>query len=272
MRYWKRQKRSAKKQKNDMKIASRMKHVSITCFIVLLFLLDTTFAYATNMSNAFYFLQMGNLNSFASRKSGSGYILQDTGGQIAPGLYSASGVNYQVKAGFQYVPRGARAGGVAGFAFAVSSQIIDFGKLTPSNPLTRTQTLTITNGSAYGYRVTIAENHQMLVANSGARIPDTSCDNGSCTPTTAALWTNPLTYGLGYRCDNVSGTPCVFTTSNYYTQLANNEFGQIPQNILAGTNVVSNNQATITYKVNISGSQPPGDYANIVTYVATPTF
>ncbi len=221
-------------------------------------------ARAVNMSNSLYLLQMGNLDSFAGRKSGSGFVLQDTGGQLGAGQYS--GTNYIIKAGFQYISS------ITRFKFIVSSQVIDFGTLSASNPVTRTQTLTITNGSAYGYKVTAAENHQLLRPDTGSRIPDTTCDSGGCTPSTPATWTNPLTYGFGYRCDNVSGTPCVFTTSNYYAPFANIEFSQTPQNVLAGTNLVKNAEATITFKANISGSQAPGNYLNQINYVATPTF
>lgn len=251
-----------------MKIAARLQFtiifLSFFGFFIAAAIGFTIHVYAINMSNSLYYLQMGNLDSFASRKSGSGYILQDTGGELGPGLYS--GTNYIVRAGFQYVPRGTQ------FSFKVSSQLVDFGTLSASNPVTRTQTLTISNGSTYGYQVTASENHQLLESVSGARIPDTSCDNGTCTPSTPATWTNPLTYGLGYRCDNVSGSGCIFSTANQYAPFANKEYLQTPQAILSGSGLVKSAQSTITYKVNVSGTQGPGDYTNTINYIATPTF
>ncbi len=247
-----------------MKYSARLQ-IAIGFFSFFGFFIATVLqAHALNMSNSLYLLQMGNLNSFAGRKAGSGFVLQDTGGQLGAGQYT--GTNYIIKAGFQYISS------ITRFKFIVSSQVIDFGTLSSSNPVTRTQTLTITNGSAYGYAVTAAENHQLLRPDTGSRIPDTTCDSGTCTASTPSTWTNPLTYGFGYRCDNVSGTPCVFTTANYYAPFANLEFSQTPQNVLAGTTLVKNAQATITFKANISGTQAPGNYINQINYVATPTF
>jgi hypothetical protein len=41
---------------------------------------------------------------------------------------------------------------------------------------------------------------------------------------------------------------------------------------MSGTVVGSNKSTTITYKLNISGSQPAGLYTNVINYIATPTF
>lgn len=221
---------------------------------------------AFTMSNLDYILDMGNLNSFAGKKSNSQYTLTDTGGQLAPGLYSGS--NYKVRAGFQYIYS------IIAFRFSISSLLIDFGILSPTTPVTRTNTLTVSNGSAYGYAVTAFENHQLLVPSSGQIIPNTTCDAGICTTTTAAAWTSTLTYGFGYRCDNVSGTDCStdFATSTFYKQFADDSAGQSPVAVMSGTNVGSNKQGQITYKVNISGTQAAGLYTNVITYIATPTY
>jgi hypothetical protein len=233
-----------------------------TCYL----LLTTVKASAFTMSNLNFILQMGNLNSFSGSKSNSQFKLNDTGGQLAPGLFS--GTNYKIRSGFQYISS------IVRFKFSIISTYIDFGVVTPTNPVTRTNELVVSNGSANGYQVSAFENHQLLVPASGALIPNTSCDAGTCTTTTSAAWTSTLTYGFGYRCDNVIGTECAtgFSDPTYYKQFADNSANQTPQAVMVGTTAGYNKRVQITYKVNISGTQVAGSYINLVTYIATPTF
>lgn len=218
------------------------------------------------MSNDNWIIDFANLNMTSGKKSGGQYTLTDTVGQIAPGLYS--GTNYEVRAGFQYVYS------IIPFRFTISNLEIDFGSLTPTNPVTRTSTLTVSNGSANGYTVTAYENHALLIPGSGQMIPDTTCDSGTCNEITSSAWSSNLAYGFGYRCDNVIGTDCAdgFAISTYYKQFANNSIGETAQPVMEGTNVGRTKEVTITYKVNISGTQPPGDYTNQIIYIAVPTF
>lgn len=125
-----------------------------------------------------------------------------------------------------------------------------------------------------GYQVTASENTPLTITNTSVTIPDTTCDAGNCSQTTAAPWTSTLTYGFGYRCDNVSGTDCSqdFATTTNYKQFANTAKSELPVAVMSGTGASTNKQAQITYKVNISGSQTAGVYANGITYIATPTF
>lgn len=219
-------------------------------------------ANALTMSNANWILQMGNLNMAAGKPTGPNNKLGFTMGQTAPGLYS--GTNYKVKAGFQYIHS------IIYFAFRISETFIDFGTLSATTPVTRTNNLIVSNGSAGGYSVTASEDHQLLVPASGAIIPNTTCDNGSCTDTNSALWTNVLTYGFGYRCDNVTGTDCAsgFDADKY------KQFSASPSatTVMSGANVGRNKEVTITYKLNISGTQAAGLYTNKIMYIATPTF
>ena len=210
---------------------------------------------------------MGNFNSFAGKSSGSGKNLNMTGGQTAPGLYD-SNPNYKVRAGFQYISS------IIPFAFSIDSTNIDFGPLSPTNPVTRTNLLTISNGSANGYSVTAFENHELLVPAIGAVIPDTTCDDGTCTQSTSAAWTSALTYGFGYRCDNVTGTDCAtgFASADNYKQFADNSKSETAQSVMSGANVGRNKQVRITYKLNISAMQAAGLYSNVITYIATPTY
>ncbi len=220
-------------------------------------------AYALKMSNSSYIINMGNLNSFAGNKSNGSYKLSDTGGQLGPGLYS--GTNYKVKAGFQYV----RIARQQRFAFSLSNTLIDFGTLTANNPITRTTTLTVTSNASHGYQVTAMENHALSLPTNGAVIPNTTCDNGLCSPTVSDVWTSVSTYGLGYRCDNASGSNCAGGFgANQYKQFSASPSATVVMAGLTGTNL----QSIITYKINIATTQPAGLYTNQIQYIATPTF
>jgi hypothetical protein len=233
-------------------------------FYVLGFTVAPT-ALAQTMSNADYMIRMGNLNSISGKPTGSGFKLSYTSGQTGPGLYS--GTNYKVRAGFQYISS------IIPFRFSITNNVIDFGIMSPTTPILRTSLLTISNGSAFGYQVTASQDHNLRVNGSGAEIPPTACgDSGpSCIPTSAGPWTNSLTYGFGYRCDNNTGTDCdtQFSNSAYYKPFAVSPSAVI---VMTGANVGRNKVTQITYKLNISGSQQAGLYTNVVNYIATPTF
>lgn len=240
--------------------------VGVLCLLIGQRVISVAQIEAFTMSNANWIIDFGNLNMTSGKPTGTNYKVSNTVGQISPGLYT--GTNYTVRAGFQYVYS------LIPFRFSISSLFIDFGNLTPTNPVTRTNTLTISIGTANGYNVKAYENHSLLQPGSGNLIPDSTCDSGLCTETIASAWSNTLTYGFGYRCDNVSGTDCStdFSTSTFYKQFANDTYGESPAAVMTGSNVGRNKSVQITYKVNISGTQPPGDYSNQIIYLAIPTF
>lgn len=238
--------------------------LSLNLCLFLLFFTKSIDAQAF-MSNNAYKVHFGNLNSAAGKGTNSQYKLGVTVGQIAPGLYT--GANYTVRAGFQYISS------IIPFSFSISSQFIDFGPITPGTPITRTNNLTVSNGSAYGYQVLASENHPLRISASGIDIPDTTCDSGTCSETTASAWTSVLTYGFGYRCDNVNGTDCdsSFSTSTKYKQFANAEASETAQSVMSSLNVGRSRQVQITYKANITAIQAAGEYKNIITYIAIPS-
>lgn len=239
--------------------------LQIVFLTVLLLLCAATQVLAITMTSDEYAITEGNLNSAAGRPTSSTYKLGVTVGELGSGRYT--GTNYTVRAGFQYISS------IIRFNFTLSSILIDFGTLSPTNPVTRTQTLTLSNGSAHGYTVTAQENHPLQVDSTGAQIPDTTCDGGTCTESTSAAWANTLTYGFGYRCDNVVATDCAsgFSTGTFYKQFSDANASETPQSVMTGVNVGRNKQVQITYKANVSGTQPGGNYKNVIMYIATPT-
>jgi len=226
---------------------------------------------ALTMSNSNYKLQMENLNTAAGKSTGTNKKLSLTVGESAIGKYTNS--NFTVESGFQYIYPFKKSTSST-FQFTVSDTTIDFGKLSPANPVTRTSTLTITTGNATGYTVTTSENKPLTAAASSAFIPDTTCDLGTCSESQSGIWDSILTYGFGYRCDNQIATDCAigFLQTSSYKQFADASKSETTQSIMTGSGQSSTKSSKVTYKVNISSSQLPGIYKNTITYIAAPTF
>jgi len=154
----------------------------------------------------------------------------------------------------------------------LSQNIIDLGILSSTNPVIRTSDLLLST-PATGGQILSYENHP-LATTTNDLIQNTSCDNGSCSSEIAALWNNTLTYGFGYRCTSTQQNVCdsQFSPPNYYKQFSVDSLNQLPEPII--TNVVGStaSKASVTYKVNISGTQKTGAYYNSITYLAIPNF
>ena len=219
----------------------------------------------SSMRNSSYIIRMGNFNTAAGRSTGESANLNITVGQISPGLYT--GVNYKLRAGFQYIITSIP------FSFSISSNFINFGTLEPTNPVTRTNILTVSNRSAGGYVVTASEDHEMRDSEGGSVIPDTTCDSGTCNESASGEWSGTLTYGFGYRCDGVGTNYCTdgFSDSASFKQFSNKANSEAAEVVMKGTSGKSH-KSQITYKVNVSATQPAGYYTNVITYVATPTY
>lgn len=207
-------------------------------------------------------IQLPGLNSGAGIPSSTNYRLDSTIGQTAPGLYSSTG--YRVKAGFQYLHS------IIPFSFTISDISINFGTLTVQTPSTDTNTLKVSSGGAGGYKVTAQENHPLQNTQS-ITIPDTTCDAGTCSESSANVWSLNTTYGFGF---NMSGDdiPSDFVDSTYFRQFADASIPEGPQTVMSSSNVGKSRESTVTYKANISGTQASGIYRNIITYIATPTY
>ncbi len=242
---------------------------------LLIYLSITQVALAFRMANDFFIITLGNFNSIAGQVSGSGNKLTFTSGEIAPGLFT--GTNYKICAGFyggifcNQTSSGSPSG-TPTFTFTVNPTTIDFGSIDPTSPVSRTNTLTVSGSQPFTYTVNARENNPLTATNSF--IPDTTCDSGLCSDVTAATWVNILTYGFGYRCDNVVGTDCTpdFNTTNFYKTFANAGIGKPAQIVMNGTTRTTGSQSQVTYKVNVSASQQPDTYTNTITYIAIPTF
>lgn len=215
---------------------------------------------AENMRSDSYIIQFGNFNVTSGEKSGGGYKVTDTVGQVAPGQFAAAG--YSVFSGFQYVyaiPR---------FTFRIIGLSIDLGNLLPGSFSQDTNELQITTRSG-GYSILAAADHP-LEQPSGEAIPHTECDS-TCTFTTAEQWDNPQNTGFGFSVAGVHRAPD-FIDSTYFRPFADRQAGQSPQSIARYHGVVKNDSLIVTYKVAIPPTQATGEYRTVIDYIAVPTY
>ncbi|MFH1536223.1 MAG: hypothetical protein ABIC96_04120 [Patescibacteria group bacterium] len=267
-----------KSQNHNSKLKNKSDLVK-TFFRFALCILVLTFAFCTlrlsalalTMSNSNYSIDMGNFNMASGVTSNSNEKLGFTVGQTAPGLFS--GPNYLVKSGFQYINVASASSSIV-FTFSIDQTTIDFGTISATDPVTRTNKLSVSSGATNGYSITAVENQPLTDSSSHEIIPDTTCDNGSCSESLSAPWANTLTYGFGYRCDNEEASDCAtgFSDSTFYKQFSDSLKKETPQIIMSSVKSSLSAKAKITYKVNVSGMQAAGVYGNVITYIATPTF
>ena len=238
--------------------------VAVTVFILAagFFLLSATFVRANMNSNSFT-IQYNNTNMTAGKKTSGTYTVTDTAGQTAVGQYSSAG--YLVRSGFQYVYT------IGRFTFSISNTIVDLGTVTPGVFQTGNSTLSVSAKGAGGYTVTAHESYPLRVPGTATTIQDTTCNSGTCTESTAAVWTDPSKSGFGY---NISGNdvPGAFVDATYFKQFANYSANEPPQIVMSNAATVKNRQATVTYKAAVIGSQAGGTYENHITYIATPGY
>jgi hypothetical protein len=155
------------------------------------------------------------------------------------------------------------------FTLSVSTTLLDFGELSPTNPIIRSQIFTITNIIQPNYSVTLSENHP-LTDTSGNHIPDTTCDNGLCNEKIVDIWDNPLTFGFGYHCENQFCTKDFTQNKSGYKQLPDGSHGESAERVVTGGTLVKNKTTTLLYKVNVPASQPEGTYNNTANITLVP--
>ena len=180
--------------------------------------------------------------------------------------------NQQPKSPFTTGPNYTVNASLDSLSFKTSQMNIDYGIVSVTNPVIRTVAISVTNPD-HGAQVFASEDHP-LFDQANITIPDTTCDNGACTQSIAALWNSTLTYGFGYRCDSTISNVCdkQFSISNAFKQYADTSKNEQMQIILANDVLGKDISATITNKLNISGTQKSGNYINSITYLAVPNF
>lgn len=225
-----------------------------------LFLALFTPVLAETMNSSNYTIRLGNFNMTSGYKSSASYNLTDTVGQIAAEFFSSAG--YHVKAGFQYVYT------LYNFSFSTSSLLVSL-TLSPNSFSNASHTLTVT-APGQGYSVTAYETSKLTNAASDT-IPDTTCDSGTCTETSAGIWNTPTNNGFGY---NLTGNDIAtdFINSTYFRPFPDFSLGESPATIMLSSAAGKNRTATVNYRLSPSGTQAGGNYSTQIIYIATPVY
>ena len=152
------------------------------------------------------------------------------------------------------------------------------------------QKITVSTNAVSGYIVEIAENDQMGrngitcpggdAGPSNNCIQDTICGVDHCDQQTAADWSSPIYYGLGYSLQNISGNDNVFNYNDdgssfkakQFPDLETNTASESAKTIMRRETPAASSQAYVCYRINIPPTQPAGYYFNRITYTATATF
>jgi hypothetical protein len=245
-------------------------------FVVLLLAMtliffSPTIALAQTMKSTDYEIIKPNLNFSSGFVSGSGKIVGFTGGQLASGPSSSTGV--KLWAGFWYIKN------IIPFSFSVSNNVVEFGTLASNDPKTAKTTIIVSAGGAGGYQVTAQENYSLMVLSTGARIKDVIGDNDDITESNAGDWVINSTDGFGYSLsgDDVPSpfptrNPVVTPTLTMFKQFSNTSLGESPEIIMSSSSVGKDRTLDLFYKININPLQDAGRYQNVITYIATPTY
>lgn len=235
--------------------------ISLTSYLLIL----APSANADNLKSPSFNIQMGTINMTGGNKSSNSYKLSDTVGQTFQGPFDSTG--YKIRAGFQYT------NSLTPFTFSISNLNINLGNPSSGIPNTATNTLTISNGSAFGYTVKAIEDHPLLLSGSSQTIPDTSCDvTAPCTINDATPWITSTRYGFGYNMSGQNINQADFVNSTYFRPFANAQNDNLPAIVMENAAATVSATATVNYKVNISGSQAAGTYRNIIQFIAIPAY
>lgn len=243
----------------------------LSLFLSLIYLI-TMFSFvpsifADNLKSSAFEIQMSTINITGGRKSNEdeSINLTDTVGQTFQGQFNSAG--YVILAGFQYINT------LIPFSFRISDLDIDFGSLVPGAPdAPQTNVLTITTGSAFGYSVKAIEDHPLRRSDDTTTIPDTACDLATpCTTSNADVWADNARYGFGYNMSGADVDTTDFVDSTYYRPFPVQNIDD-PAIVMSDTGIATSSSATVSYKVNISGSQAAGTYQNSIQYIAIPSF
>jgi hypothetical protein len=162
---------------------------------------------------------------------------------------------------------------------ASATTSIDFGNLIASTTYSHIigQELRVITNANYGFKVTV-EQDQDLTSNTGSNID--SFQDGTA-PVAPIAWTTPLgqldvknTYGhMGFTTDD--GT--LSNNDPYGNDKWMGFTGSTTQEVMYHTGAADGlaqdkGMVKVAYRIQISPLQEAGDYANVLTYVATPTY
>lgn len=170
--------------------------------------------------------------------------------------------------------------GTTSGTITTTATTVPFSTLGISNFVDAAQQLTVSTNAAGGYSVVAWENDQLSKNGDGViTIPDTTCNNGGCTRSSAQDWTSTVAKGFGYTLKNNDAESVDFDydscASGGYGAFCARPFGvavaQATQ-LFSGTTFADNQDIYVCYRIVVSASQQAGNYENYLTYRATATF
>src|SRR3989344_5222872 len=235
-----------------MRFSSKLKKIGLVLILIAVaFIILRNRTLAQGTSNDSYIMQDGEIEQ---------KTLTSPGGSPAKASSKNSDKTTDIYFGENYQDQP--------FSFSISNNLVDYGPLTPTNPVFRTTDLIVSKGSLRNYSVFAFANRQLSDANNNS-IPDTTCDNGDCSETSSGAWNGNLSFGFGYRCENSDGSGCTedFSGTDYFKQFSNDSKSESYQAVI---NSIDSKKAKIEYKVNISNNQPKSSYSNSITFIAVP--
>jgi hypothetical protein len=136
------------------------------------------------------------------------------------------------------------------------------------------QDLTLTTNAGNGYSISTIESTPLKTGN-GLTIPNTTCDTGTCTATTAQAWATATNNGWGYTCFNQVNNDCAsdFTNGTKFRQFANLAAGANSQVAMSSSTApLSTVTERVKYRLSIGSGQAAGAYSNNVSWIATPVY
>lgn len=149
------------------------------------------------------------------------------------------------------------------------------------------QLITVSTNAKDGYVVTVSEDDQLKRNDftcqgpnpkSGTYcIPDTKCDNETCTESLSANWSDHKKAGFGFSLENLAGADAGFLYNEGNSvfsarQFPDSEAQEEPIAILSGNAPVLSSSVNVCYRISIADIQPAGYYTNHLLYTASPKF
>jgi len=239
----------------------------------------------TNFPNelVFGYCQASTVNcnqgtNFAVRRTDNGNLSED---MIATstGSYSASanlgGSNDWIMsmATFRPGPQCVADDGATVNQIASTATSVPFGIISPNTFYQGCQDLIVSTNAGNGYSVTVQESSAMRTADGRFTIPDTTCDGGTCSESTAAAWANATKNGFGHTCFNQSMHDCnaAYSSGVNFRQVANISAGETAQSVMSSSTAATAT-GRVKYRLSASAAQAAGTYTTIITYTILGTF
>jgi hypothetical protein len=156
---------------------------------------------------------------------------------------------------------------------ATTATSVPFGIISPNSFYQGCQDLIVSTNAGNGYSVTVQESSVMRTADGRFSIPDTTCDGGTCSESTAAAWTNATKNGFGHTCFNQLNHDCnaAYSSGTNFRQVANMAAGETAQSVMSSSTAATAT-GRVKYRLSAGAAQAAGTYTTIITYTILGTF